>query len=365
MNTAATLIIQGLVPSLTDAAWRAATRVAVAVTLLAAPSRGAEGETAALGWVRLDGAGACPNAHDLAKRIEARVGRRVLVSASEATMLVEAHVRATDAGGLEASIETARADGSALGTRKLSSPGLDCAELADKIALVIAVTIDPNAALDSKSAPKPLPVKPAAPAQPAPVRPEIRIVVNRERIVVRDVPRPARPWRTAARVAATASVGLLPGVTPGVSAAVLAQAPGFVPLELSGHVWLEREVNVDSGGAQFSLFAAGLAACPRVALRPVQLELCGGVTVGSMRARGFGFDDRAEQARAVALVTAGARLGASLTGPLSLFGGAQIHGAVVRPRFFYEDQNGSQRDVHRSAPVGGMAELGLAFDFSS
>jgi hypothetical protein len=138
-----------------------------------------------------------------------------------------------------------------------------------------------------------------------------------------------------------------------------------VPLELTGQAWLERRAEVEGGGARFTLLAAGLAACPGTDVGPVLVSFCGGVTAGSMRARGFGFDDSSEQARTLILVTAGVRASLPLGATFFVFGGSRIEGAVVRPRFFFEDAAGNERDVHRVAPVGGMAELGFGLRFSS
>lgn len=324
-----------------------------------------EPETAALGWVRLEGAEGCPSAQALAQAIDARIGRRALVSPAQADLFVEAHARRSPDGKLEAVIKTTRADGSAVGTRELVSAETTCERLGEELALVIAVTIDPDAALGPPpEPPAAAPEKPAeCPARPAP-SPEIR-VVERERVVVREPPAPAEPWRLETRLAVTGSVGLLPGIGPGLSAAVGAAAPGFVALEATGRAWLERSAEVEGGGARFTLLAAGLAACPRTRLGPAFAHFCGGVTAGSMRARGFGFDDSSEQARALVLVTAGARLSLLLSPALFVFGGAQVEGAVVRPRFFFEDAAGNQRDVHRVPPVGGTGELGLGLTFSS
>jgi hypothetical protein len=262
-------------------------------------------------------------------------------------------------------IKTTRADGSPVGTRELESKEPTCDRLGEEVALVIAVTIDPDAALGSPpETPAPAPPKPAAcPACPTP-KPEIR-VIEREKVVVREPPAPAEPWQLEARLAATGSVGLLPGFSPGLATAVGVTPPGFVPLEATGRAWLERSAEVESGGARFTLLAAGLAACPRTRVRPAFAHFCGGVTAGSMRARGFGFDDSSEQAKALVLVTAGLRLSLPISSAVFVFGGAQIEGAVVRPRFFYTDAAGDQHDVHRVPPLGGTGELGLGLTFSS
>jgi hypothetical protein len=302
----------------------------------------------------------------LAEKIEARVGREVLVPPGDAELLIEAHARGRPNGVLEAVIRTSRADGSEVGVRELTSDQRDCVELGDKIALVVAVTIDPDAAL-AEPGPEPA-TQSAREPQPAPAparRPEIRVVIERERVIVREPDTPARPWELESRVAATGSIGLLPGLTPGLLAAFGVMPPGFPLVELTGQAWFEREAEAEGGGANFTLLAAGLSVCPSVDFGAWRSHFCGGLTGGSMRAHGFGFDDSREQARALVLVTAGLRASIDLGPTWFVFGGARIEAAVVRPRFFYEDAAGDEQDVHRVPPVGAMGELGIGLTFSS
>ncbi len=339
-----------------------------AALFVASASLAREPETAALGWVRLSGAESCVSAHELAKDIEARIGRRVLVSASRADLLIEAHVAPLQPTGFSAKIRTTRSDGSLVGVRGLSSEKPNCNELGEKAVLVIALTIDPDAKLKPAGAPAPAPAPAPAEATPTPTpktKPEVKVVVRRERVLVPVAEKKTEPWTGEGRLALSASFGLLPVVTPGLLAAANLTPPGFPAIEVSGGAWLEREADVEGGGARFTLLSAGLALCPSTAVGPFRGHFCAGLTAGSMRARGFGFDETEDQAEPLVLVTGGARLSLPLGDAFFTSVGLRLEGAVVRPRFFFQQANGQEIDVHRVPPVGASTELGFGFLFSS
>lgn len=335
-------------------------------TMLCASIVGArEPEAASLGWVRLPGAESCPSAQALARTIEARIGRAVFVSPSQAELFIEARVERTRTG-LAAHMQATRADGRRLGSRELSSAKTDCSELADELVLVIALTIDPDAELRPKDAPEPAPLPPPPRAECPSPAPAPRLEVKRVPLPV-PVPGASEPrrWTGEARLGISATVGLLPGITPGLVAAGSVWIPGFVPVELSGSAWPEREVDVSGGGARFTLLTAELALCPASALGGLQAHFCGGIAAGSMRARAFGFDQSGEQAQALVMVTAKLRMSLPLGRLPFVSAGIGLESPVVRPRFYYTEASGSERDLHRVPPVGGSAEVGFGFHFSS
>jgi hypothetical protein len=342
-----------------------ATGLALALFGAASTAQARGAETAALGWVRLAGAESCPSAQQLAKDVEARIGRSVFVSPSVAELLIEAHVE-HDASGFRAKVLTTRPDGRVLGTRELTSAAPDCADLAEQLTLVIALTIDPDAELRPKNspAPAPAPSPPAAKPEPCP-EPRIEVVEKEKRVVV-SVPRERESWRGDARLAGTLTLALLPGVTPGLMAAGALKPPGFSPIELRGSAWPERRADVANGGATFTLLLATLAVCPETPLSDaIRAHFCGGIGLGSMRARGFGFDATKQQAEPVMLATGELRLSLHFTKTLFADLGVGLIGAVVRPRFFYTDAAGNEQDVYRVSPVGANAEIGFGFGFGS
>ncbi len=275
---------------------------------------------------------------------------------------IEARVEHGPAG-FHAVVHTTRPDGRDFGSRELTGKEPDCSDLFEQLTLVIALTIDPDAELRAKDSPPPVPPKAARQKE----CPEPRVeVVERERRVLVPVTTKREPWSGDSRLALTATLGLLPGVTPGLLAAGSVKPPGLLPIELSGSAWPERSAEVAGGGAHFTLLAGELALCPTTPIGGVaRAHFCGGLALGSMRARGFGFDENAEQAEPIFMISGRFRLSLRIGSYAHVDLGAGLLGSVVRPRFFYVDPSGVEKDVHRVPPVGANAEIGFGFSFGS
>src|SRR5262245_50490366 len=99
----------------------------------------------ALSFVREPGAEHCIAALELGQRVEHVVGP-VLVSAADAELSVEGRIART-AEGFSASIVIADREGRILGRRELQTRQAECRLLDDQLVFVIAVAIDPDAAL--------------------------------------------------------------------------------------------------------------------------------------------------------------------------------------------------------------------------
>jgi hypothetical protein len=192
-------------------------------------------------------------------------------------------------------------------------------------------------------------------------------VVKKEPVwipIVSKAPPEPEPITGEVRVAGTVSGGILPGTTFGLLAGGQVDIPGFVPLELTGYGWTERDVEVVGGGANFSMFAASLSVCPTMELAPTLRGIgCSGVGAGAMRARGFGFDHVDEGTKPVVHLSASLRLAWTIHGALFGSVGGGIHGALVRPRFVVTEPDASKQDVFQMSAVGGIGELGLGLQF--
>jgi hypothetical protein len=321
----------------------------------------------ALGWVRMRGAEECIGTAELASRVERLVGP-VLVSASRAQVSVEARV-APVREGFEAIVVVADASGRTLGERRLHSASSDCRELDDSLVFVIAVAVDPDAALaelpgefagedepgrellaeleahppgPSGWSPLRAPEEPPAPQPQVPRGPEVSL---------------------AGAAAPQLAVGLLPGVSLGLGAA-FGLALGDQWLWLRTDVWLPRaEPPVGARGVSLGLTQIGLALCP-LGLRDGgwDASLCAGVTAALLTAEPLGFDGRTRTAW-----SAGPglelRLGRRIASPL--FIGLSLRGQSLWPRrsVGYELWPNGFQAVYRRPPVAAIAALSLELRF--
>lgn len=217
----------------------------------------AEADPLAIAWVRAEGAERCPDGAALRARVGERLGRApdpapnaIEVVASRAENVWSARVFVRDG------------QGALTGERALQTEGNDCEQLVAAVSLVVALVIDPEAAL-----------RPATPAvagvQAAPVTPSrLRIpTVTRRRVEVSG--------------GAVASVAVLPRVAAGVSLDVW--APWSTRWAVAvGARWLPE---VSSGPVALGLVAFRAGPC-WTALQGVTgaLRVCADLRVGALHA---------------------------------------------------------------------------------
>ena len=159
---------------------------------------------------------------------------------------------------------------------------MSCRELDEQLALVIAVMIDPDAALHA--APAPL-VAPTPPVAPAPIAPPPAAP-----IAVTYVAPAYNPLRVGLHVGAVASLGLLPN--PGVGLALRGRLTPRAGRRWSSGPRSGRSIKPGSGsiGATFKLVEGLVSVCPlSKATFGVELGACLGVRAGVIQSGGFGF----------------------------------------------------------------------------
>jgi hypothetical protein len=279
--------------------------------------------TSSLSWVRLPGADSCVSTQDLARDVEARLHRSVFVSPSDADVSVEGRIEPKPKGGWHATIAIRDDRGALLGNRNLDNPATSCGEMREELAFVIAVMIDPDAALTPRPA-------------PAPAR----------------APDPPR-WRLDAGTSVAGAAGLLPHVSLGVRVDALLTPPKLIPLEGFGVVWPHDSL----GSASIWLALVGGGLCPlRYLGSRVLLYGCASGIAGMMSSSG-----------PASTVPVGITpvLGAELEGRLSLrLGGpfvARLGVALVVPIIY--PAGGTMADPYKLSPVAGTADLGLGVVF--
>jgi hypothetical protein len=330
--------------------FKAATFSATLMALMTVSSAWADGpvsRTSSLSWIRLAGADGCVSTQDLARDVELRLGRPVFVSPSRADVSVEGHVQPLRGStGWRATIVLRDVQGALLGTRELSRKDASCDAMREPVALVIAVMIDPDAALSPAPAP-PVASTAEAPPPPAP------IVIEKEvKVEVRVPERRPDPFRLDVGAAAIASVGLLPHVGIGAFGGGLLEPPGFVPLEGYGAVFANNEAR-GGGGGTFSLAYVGGGVCP-LRYHSSRLHVYG-CLAGQL---GYLLLEDAGQHEVYVAGAAEGRGTLRLVGPVAARLGLSFLVPIVRERF-----PSATGTLFQMSPVGGTADLGLGVVF--
>ena len=257
---------------------------------------------------------ACSTRSDLAARVAERSPRIQFVD--DAVIDVQVTLTSPRPGSVVADLVLA-APGAEQPPRRVVARS--CAEAADAVALIIALTLDPTQRRQTSAAASPPagvagPSPVATPAEPPPVTPP----APPETVRAASPPAPGAfaPTRRqfGASVAGQTVFGAAPGVMPGVAlyaTAALDRAGWWAPALVVGatHVW--RDDLAEPGGtASFTLDAGSLDLCP-LHFRWAWLEArpCASALVGRMSARGSHTEQGASASRpyavAGAAVTAG------------------------------------------------------------
>lgn len=253
--------------------------------------------------------------------------------------------------------------------------GGPCPALAEAVALVIAVTIDPLGA----SATVTEAMQPVTPPDPSPTglvpeavapEPDVGTLDARpERTAPAptspgsaDAPTASRPSlrrRGSAFVSGGAAVGLVPRIG-GWLGGGLALGLGGSRLELSGrHRFAARYEHPDStaSGADLTSSSARASGCWAFRSPRVTIPLCGGLEIGAFTARGFGLREaRTAQSLWLAAVPH-VRPSFRVTPWLGVGLAIEAPVALVRPRFAVDD---FASDLLRVGPIG--LGLGLSIE---
>lgn len=277
---------------------------------------------------------------------------------SLATVTVDGHVSRV---GTQFSVRLERHEASsARGVRVLR--GSTCADVAQAAALVIALMIDPEAALraseqapEEEATPEPVvapePVAALAPEPappPAPSPPELPA-------------QRATPWSTAVELGGGLLRGVLPGTALSLEGALVAKR-GEERYELLLEVLPTRAARPDSQaavGGRFSLVGGTLSACRSLLDVGVALGLCLGANAGRLHAEGFGVSNPGAGSAAYVAAQGGALVLWSPGGPWDITLQASAEVACVRPRFVL----GNVGDVYQPAALALRSRLGLEYSF--
>ncbi|MGK4003655.1 hypothetical protein WMF31_13575 [Sorangium sp. So ce1036] len=291
----------------------------------------------------------CPDAPSLAVAVERMMQRPALdpVSApvSDGGVPPELEVRIHRDGPRYTAV--LQAGGRA---RRLSSEQAPtCDELADALALTIAILLD--------SEPAPMPeLAPPPPLAPPPLAPPPAPVVPVQRATPAPAPSRVEPprWDLAAELGAAQTVGMLDAFRAAVLADVSLRR-GVWSAGL-GAVWLpQRDITFPPGVATTQLAAATVRGCVTVAGRRdgPRLSTCAASLLGAVHGAGEGFPVNREAAVPWFAVGGAALAEGPLHGPLGWSARATLLVPVTRARFTVErgDRTGSGEMPAADAPV--------------
>jgi hypothetical protein len=257
-----------------------------------------------------------------------------------------------------------------VGERRME--GASCRSLADALALVIALTIDPSRATGSgASSPADSTSEPAsespssAPSAPAPAPTSAPVPASAPASAPAPapapVPAPAPRWQWSASAGAVADDGSLPGIALGVGLRALAMlGPAAIETYASA---LPGQVGTVPGspadGGTFRLVLGGARACYAPLRGHLDLAACAGLELGWLHADGLGVHYPQGADSLWAAGSLGLRASQQIAGSLRLALDLSVGDPWRRDRFVLDGIG----LVHQASPVVGRAYLGPELRF--
>lgn len=348
----------------------------------------------ALNWVRLKGAESCISPQELAVKVEQRLGRDVFVSSAAAEFALEGYIRPVKGKGWAAQLLVTNREGEILGSRELTSDRAECSTLDDALALVIAVTLYPQAGFPNSAIP--LPDEVAArldrmfSEEPTDFEPELSTESNMSisdgvmQSPYRDESStnadfgsqtdssqggssPNKSWNLGFALGGGLGLGLTPNPSLGIGFLARFETPAFWPLDFRANYWFGETEKVNSNlQIMISLLAIDLGLCPVSPRGEVlSFRLCGGLEVGAIITSSKGFSENSINPLApLGGVYTGSVLNVNLLDPLALWVGATIVMPVVRQRLVYlvQEEQGPV-NFFTQGVLAGRLEIGLDSTF--
>jgi hypothetical protein len=285
----------------------------------------------------------CPDQIEVLQRAARLLGRPAETQDGE-RLSVEGVVTQTDAGfHLELRSQMAA------GVTERSMADADCQVLADVAAVVIAVAIDPLAALN-EAPPREQEPKPAPEAPPEPEDGDDKAPKQT----------PTGP-QGLLRASGLVGVGALPRVGAGLELAG-GVAIKRLRVEAFGTYWFAREQRFDADpqlGGRLWLWSAGARACAVPDVGAVSFPICGGVEGGLMHGRGIGVENPKVNRQAWVALAVQPSLAWHPIRHFGLLLGVELLVPVVRPGFGVDYLG----QLHSAGPVAGRGKLGVEVRF--
>lgn len=346
----------------------------LSITLLLAGVRAdaQSAPVAGLHWVRLAGAEACADGSTLARAVEARAGRPVFASPSQATLSIEGTIAPRVGGRGWRVVLAPRSEGVLVGAREVSLERDDCASLTPTIALLLSLMVDPDACAHGECAPSvsslreerpPTREQPVANATEAPA-----IAATPARVT----PPVAQPPRWTALVGGGVALwGLLPALATSITVAGTWRPwSAAVTFELALSALLPRESAVPWDPAISVRHTGALATASACAspFRDLRITGCVGVMTGLVAASALG--DVSTQEASRTLLAASVRVGfeVPLGGPLVVRLAPSLVIPLAWPQYTLSVRDAARatseaREVTSVAAVGGSLDVMIGWRF--
>lgn len=324
--------------------------------------------SSSLSWIRLEGADACVATQPLARAVEARLGRPVFVSAAQAEVSIEGKIEPRRTGaGFRATLVLRDARGATLGTREIDGDGKPCEAMTERLALVIALLIDPNA-LAARAAPDagvPPPEAgpvPDAGADAGPLLQADAAIEAAPAPATTASPPPKESLRFQGGAFVASVVGLLPHPGAGIGAGAILHPPRFVALEAYGVAYNDSIARGREADVTVSYLHVAGSLCPGAYSGDLGFHLCVGQEIGVLRKRAGGKAPNEDTLPAWNF-TLGARLILPVVKPFALRLALRGLVPLFRERLSYTRQDGSVEEVFRAFAVGADGEVGFGVFF--
>jgi hypothetical protein len=343
----------------------AGAEVALVWALLSAPA-----DASVMRW---EGAAGCPDEAIVVGAVERYLGGSIGASTGDDKRI--AATASKQRGGWVAKVEVIEASGNR--TRTLPAAPT-CAEAAEAAALVIAISIDPEAVERTEAARE----EGLVPAPKAEVTPESEVAAKSEAAPKKDVapkseafvepvapkvaPEPVRPpsrpaLRGAVGIHGGIEFGALPRVTGIVGASVSLLGAGF-RVFVDANVLPQQRLAIGSARVDFRLWAVGVGGCPVVNVaRQWSIAPCIAFEAGqAIGVRTSGFASTGAQR---AVWVAGRLITRVEWRPHRLVGlhvAPELVVPFVRPEFFVNDE---PEPEHAARPAGVRGTLGVEVQF--
>ncbi|MEI9949933.1 MAG: hypothetical protein WDO74_13375 [Pseudomonadota bacterium] len=322
----------------------------------AAAEEAATVELAALDWVRLDSAASCPSEAEVTQAIEQRLGHAALVPKERAKLVIEAKLEGLAGGGFRVEIALVRGD-AVVGRRELESEEPSCQGVAETAALVIALTIDPEASLEPLAIPT---VPAAAPTAPTAAATPTAAAIERPSVAPAAPARQAS-WQADLELGGSIATGTVPNLAAGLYLRGRALPPALpLGIEVEGAYFPSKRVEALPGkGADFTAFylGAGLCSRPRRASR-LSASLCAGSEVGALAGQGYGFSSTPSFRTLTFALAARGVLWFRVLKPLAVVLGPSVAVPLKRDYFEIETAEGSE-------PLFRMSAIGFGFNLGA
>jgi hypothetical protein len=297
----------------------------------------------------MPGADSCIATQHLARAVEERLGRETFVSAAQADLSVEGRIEKKPKGGWRAVITMRDPKGALLGTREVERDEPSCDAMSEPLALIIAVMIDPDAAMRPKG--EPAKTEPTPPPTPPVNEPPPPVAAPPPQS--KDEPpklgpkKPLEPWRFEGGGHAMMLAGFAPELAWGAGVNGILYAPGF-PVGFRGTTTLFLPTTAEGNGknVDFDMLLFGGSLCPTIRRR-INLMGCIGGQVGILRPR---IGDILPIWNAAAEL----RVSIPIAQPIEIGAGAGAVLPIFRPKY---------EDIYRSDVVAFMADFMIGFFF--